>query len=57
MAGETGGCPKQMLNGPCGGVCEGVCELGGECAWVKAFYALKKAGRLDDYMKVKVPKR
>lgn len=58
MSGETKtGCPKQMLNGPCGGVHGGLCEIGGECFWVKAFYALKKAGRLDDFMKIKVPKR
>jgi len=50
-------CPKQMLNGPCGGVEDGKCEIGGECTWVKAFNTLKKTGKLKEYMKIKLPKR
>lgn len=30
-------CPKKMLNGPCGASFNGKCELGGGCAWFKAY--------------------
>ena len=57
MADDSGACPKGMLNGPCGGVHDGECEVGGECAWVRAFNALKKAGKLDQFLKINLPKR
>jgi len=38
------GCPKKMLNGPCGGSIEGYCELFPEkkrCYWVKVYHNMK----------------
>jgi methylenetetrahydrofolate reductase (NADPH) len=37
------GCPKRMVNGPCGGSRDGCCELpfAGTCLWVKAYDRLK----------------
>ncbi|WP_292470319.1 methylenetetrahydrofolate reductase C-terminal domain-containing protein [Methanolobus sp.] len=44
-----GQCPKQLLNGPCGGAIEGKCEVDPEkdCAWELIYYKLEKSGRLD----------
>jgi len=62
---ETGGicpvarCPKGLMNGPCGGQANGKCEVGNweyDCAWVKIYEALKKQGRLDLLLKVRMPK-
>lgn len=43
-------CYKGILNGPCGGVNNGKCEVGGDvdCAWVLAYDRLKKQGRLGN---------
>lgn len=37
------GCPKRMVNGPCGGSRDGRCEVpaAGTCMWVKAYGRLK----------------
>lgn len=38
------GCPKKMLNGPCGGSIEGYCEVFPEkkrCYWVKVYHNMK----------------
>jgi methylenetetrahydrofolate reductase (NADPH) len=37
------GCPKRMVNGPCGGSRDGLCEVAGRgaCMWVKAYACLK----------------
>lgn len=48
-------CPKSMLNGPCGGVRDGMCEVGGPCVWVKVYARLSSEGRLDEFTKVRVP--
>ena len=48
-------CPKGMLNGPCGGVRDGMCEVRGPCAWVKVYAKLKSKGRLDEFIKVRMP--
>lgn len=61
---ETGGicpysrCAKGLLNGPCGGQVQGKCEVGGyqrDCAWVLAYNALKKQGRLEVFKKYRPP--
>jgi hypothetical protein len=49
-------CPKKMLNGPCGGVNNGICEIGGKpCVWVRVYGKLKAEGRLADFIKVRMP--
>jgi methylenetetrahydrofolate reductase (NADPH) len=62
---ETGGicpiarCAKSLLNGPCGGFFEGKCEVGNwvnDCAWVKIFDRLKQLGRINDFIKIRLPK-
>lgn len=43
------GCPKKMLNGPCGGQLEGRCEVNRKtpCVWVKAYEKLKEADEIS----------
>lgn len=62
---ETGGicpivrCPKGMLNGPCGGMYDAKCEVGGyqrDCAWVIIYNRLKDLGMLDLYRTIKSPR-
>ncbi|RJS84876.1 5,10-methylenetetrahydrofolate reductase [Candidatus Bathyarchaeota archaeon] len=62
---ETGGicpvtrCPKSMMNGPCGGMYDGKCEVGGykrDCAWVLIYNRLKELGMLDLYKSFKPPR-
>jgi len=62
---ETGGicpivrCPKGMLNGPCGGMYEGKCEVGGykrDCAWILIYNRLKELGMLDIYRAYRPPR-
>ena len=62
---ETGGicpivrCPKGMLNGPCGGMYNGKCEVGGyvrDCAWVLIYNRLKDLGMLDYYKAYRSPR-
>ena len=62
---ETGGicpivrCPKSMLNGPCGGMLQGKCEVGGykrDCAWVLIYNRLKEIGMLDLYRSYRPPR-
>ncbi len=48
-------CPKRMLNGPCGGVENGMCEVEGPCVWVRVFAKLRAQGKLDEFMKVRMP--
>ncbi|TFG01598.1 MAG: 5,10-methylenetetrahydrofolate reductase [Promethearchaeota archaeon] len=59
---ETGGicpittCAKALMNGPCGGMVEGKCEVGGyerDCGWVLIFNRLKEIGRLDLFSKLR----
>ena len=60
--GETAGicpvsrCPKGLMNGPCGGVLDGKCEVGGyvrDCAWFLIWKRLKKFGRMDLFRKIR----
>ncbi|MEM2843085.1 MAG: methylenetetrahydrofolate reductase C-terminal domain-containing protein [Candidatus Bathyarchaeia archaeon] len=62
---ETGGicpiarCAKSLLNGPCGGFSEGKCEVGNwvnDCAWVKIFERLKQLGKVNEFIKIRLPK-
>jgi hypothetical protein len=65
IIGETGGvcpragCAKHLSNGPCGGMVEGMCEVGGytiPCAWVEMWKRLKKFDRLDLFKKYRPPR-
>ncbi|MEF8879874.1 MAG: methylenetetrahydrofolate reductase C-terminal domain-containing protein [Candidatus Thermoplasmatota archaeon] len=51
-------CPKNMLNGPCGGSVDGKCEIEGEmdCVWDRIYKTLKKKGRVDLLKKIKPAK-
>jgi hypothetical protein len=60
VIGETGGvcpragCAKHLSNGPCGGMVDGMCEVGGytiPCAWVRIWQRLKDFNRLDLFKK------
>ena len=65
IIGETGGvcpragCAKHLSNGPCGGMVEGMCEVGGytiPCAWVRIWQRLKEFDRIDLFMKYRGPR-
>ncbi|WP_319508951.1 methylenetetrahydrofolate reductase C-terminal domain-containing protein [uncultured Methanolobus sp.] len=49
-----GQCPKQLLNGPCGGSIDGKCEVDPEkdCVWELIYRKLERTGRLDLLEKV-----
>lgn len=61
---ETGGicpitrCPKDLLNGPCGGYMDGKCEVDREkdCAWILIYQRLLKLDQLDKMEKVQEPR-
>ncbi len=62
--GRTGGicpvtrCPKELLNGPCGGNKEGRCEIDPRvsCVWILIYERLKRFGRLDLLKEIHPPK-
>ena len=65
VIGETGGvcpragCAKHLSNGPCGGMVDGMCEVGGytiPCAWVRIWERLKEFDRLDLFKKYRGPR-
>lgn len=64
VLGETGGycpvtiCPKNMLNGPCGGMDKGKCEVNHDedCVWVKIYDKLSIHSNLADMSKVRKAK-
>ncbi|MBD3200071.1 MAG: hypothetical protein GF316_08650 [Candidatus Lokiarchaeota archaeon] len=65
IIGETGGvcpragCAKHLSNGPCGGMVDGMCEVGGytkPCAWVDIWKRLKEFDRLDLFKKYRPPR-
>lgn len=65
IIGETGGicpragCAKHLSNGPCGGMVDGMCEVGGytiPCAWVRIWQRLKTFNRLDLFKKYRPPR-
>jgi ferredoxin len=51
-------CPKNMLNGPCGGSINGKCEVSEdlECIWDVIIKKLEKQGKLDSLKKIVEPK-
>jgi len=53
------GCAKHLSNGPCGGMVDGMCEVGGytiPCAWVRIWQRLKSFNRLDLFKKYRSPR-
>ncbi len=65
IIGETGGicpragCAKHLSNGPCGGMVQSMCEVGGytiPCAWVRIWQRLKEFDRLDLFTKYRGPR-
>lgn len=51
-------CAKGLMNGPCGGMIDGKCEVGGyvrDCAWFLIWKRLKKFGRMDLFRKIRGP--
>jgi len=51
-------CPKQLRNGPCGGVgADGSCEVfpGTRCVWVTAYERAQREGRVADLVLVQRP--
>lgn len=51
-------CPKQMLNGPCGGTNKGKCEVekDRDCAWTLIYNELKKRHKLHLLKEIQPPK-
>uniref|UniRef100_A0A7V4JQU8 Methylene-tetrahydrofolate reductase C-terminal-like domain-containing protein n=1 Tax=Thermodesulfobacterium geofontis TaxID=1295609 RepID=A0A7V4JQU8_9BACT len=47
-------CPKNLLNGPCGGVKNGICEVRKNllCIWYKIVMRLKNRGKLEKLMEI-----
>jgi ferredoxin len=43
-------CPKELLNGPCGGAKDGKCEVSNakDCAWVLIYERLRQHGKLEN---------
>ena len=52
------GCPKGLLNGPCGGSKNGKCEVSAvkDCAWELIYDRLRKQGRLENLKKRRPPR-
>jgi len=52
------GCPKSLLNGPCGGQDKGKCEVNKDkdCVWILIYNELKKQDKLHLFRQVKPPK-
>ncbi|MFN8525828.1 MAG: methylenetetrahydrofolate reductase C-terminal domain-containing protein [Chloroflexota bacterium] len=51
-------CPKQLRNGPCGGVAtDGSCEVypGTRCVWLQAYERADADGRTDDLRRLQRP--
>lgn len=62
---ETGGicpvtrCAKSLMNGPCGGMSNGKCEVGGwkkDCAWILIYNRLKQLKRMDSFTAFRPPR-
>lgn len=61
---KTGGlcpmtaCPKELVNGPCGGYNKGMCEVDPdrECAWIAIYNRLKRFDELDNMREIQPPK-
>ena len=66
LLGETAGicpvtrCAKGLVNGPCGGMMNGKCEVGGyvrDCAWSLIWERLRRQGRMELFRKIREPKQ
>jgi methylenetetrahydrofolate reductase (NADPH) len=54
------GCPKKMVNGPCGGSIEGYCEVYPEkkrCYWVKVYHNMKGVRQHVTFVAPPIPAR
>lgn len=51
-------CPKEMLNGPCGGSIDGKCEVSKDldCIWEIIYVRLKEKGQLNRLKEIRKPK-
>ncbi len=51
-------CPKELVNGPCGGIKNGKCEVNREtpCAWLRIYERMKRAGHLEALRKRQLPR-
>lgn len=51
-------CPKNLLNGPCGGTNHGKCEVNPDkdCAWTLIYRRMEKLGRLGQLKTIQPPK-
>ena len=51
-------CPKEMLNGPCGGSIDGKCEINKDldCIWDIIYIRLKEKGQLNRLKEIRKPK-
>lgn len=51
-------CPKQLFNGPCGGVRDGMCEVDSSmpCAWCLIWERMGKLGLMEQLMDLEPPK-
>lgn len=50
------GCPKNQVNGPCGGLDDGKCEVGErDCIWVKIYETLETRGLLSNLDEIRQP--
>ncbi|MFA5320040.1 MAG: methylenetetrahydrofolate reductase C-terminal domain-containing protein [Candidatus Omnitrophota bacterium] len=51
-------CPKEMLNGPCGGMNKGKCEVDREkdCVWALIYAGSKKAGNPGYFSQIRQPR-
>ncbi len=54
----TAQCPKNLLNGPCGGCADGKCETDPDkdCVWEMIYLKLKEMNRLDLVEKIYLPR-
>jgi ferredoxin len=52
-------CSKSLINGACGGTSHGMCEVSKDmdCAWYLIFKKLQEIGRLDEYRKMRAPRK
>jgi len=53
-------CAKGIMNGPCGGMVDGKCEVGGyvrDCAWYLIWKKLREFGRMDLFRKIRPPRQ
>ena len=54
------GCPKKLVNGPCGGSVDGYCEVDPQkkrCFWVKVYRRMKGVTRQVTFVSPPIPAR